>query len=53
MSARDFVHLHTHTHYSLLEALPQVADMVAAAKADGQTALAITDNGTMYGAIDF
>ncbi|MDB5237842.1 MAG: polymerase subunit alpha, polymerase subunit alpha protein, partial [Candidatus Kaiserbacteria bacterium] len=53
MSARDFVHLHTHSHYSLLEALPQVADMVAAAKADGQKALAITDNGTMYGVIDF
>ncbi|MFA7309530.1 MAG: PHP domain-containing protein, partial [Candidatus Paceibacterota bacterium] len=53
MSARDFVHLHTHSHYSLLEALPKTADLVAAAKADGQTALALTDNGNMYGAIDF
>lgn len=50
---RDFVHLHVHTHYSLLEALPKAEDLVAAAKADGQTALAITDNGTMYGVIDF
>jgi DNA polymerase-3 subunit alpha len=53
MSAPDFVHLHTHSHYSLLEALPKAADLVAAAKADGQKALALTDNGNMYGAIDF
>ncbi len=53
MSARDFVHLHTHSHYSLLEALPKAEDLVAAAVADGQTALALTDNGNMYGAIDF
>ncbi len=53
MSARDFVHLHTHSHYSLLEALPKAAELVAAAKADGQRALALTDNGNMYGAIDF
>lgn len=53
MSARGFVHLHTHSHYSLLEALPKAEDLVAAAKADGQTALALTDNGNMYGAIDF
>ncbi len=51
--ARDFVHLHTHSHYSLLEALPKAEDLVAAAKSDGQTALALTDNGNMYGAIDF
>lgn len=49
----EFVHLHTHSHYSLLEALPKVADLVAAAKADGQHALALTDNGNMYGAIEF
>jgi DNA polymerase-3 subunit alpha len=53
MSARSFVHLHTHSHYSLLEALPQVPDLVAAAKKDGQTALALTDNGNMYGSIEF
>lgn len=53
MSERDFVHLHTHSHYSLLEALPQVDALVAAAVADGQKALALTDNGNMYGAIDF
>ncbi len=53
MSAREFVHLHVHSHYSLLEALPQIPDLVAAAKADGQTALALTDNGNMYAAIEF
>ena len=53
MSERDFVHLHTHSHYSLLEALPKAEDLVAAAFADGQKALALTDNGNMYGAIDF
>ncbi len=53
MTERDFVHLHTHSHYSLLEALPKIEDLVAAAKADGQTALAITDAGNMYAAIEF
>ena len=49
----NFVHLHTHSHYSLLEALPQIPDLVAAAVADGQKALALTDNGNLYGAISF
>lgn len=53
MSAPRFSHLHSHSHYSLLEALPKIPDLVAAAKADGQTALALTDNGNLYGAIDF
>jgi DNA polymerase III subunit alpha len=49
----DFIHLHVHSHYSLLSALPTPKELVAAAKADGQDALAITDNGALYGAIDF
>jgi DNA polymerase-3 subunit alpha len=53
MSARNFVHLHTHSHYSLLEALPKISDLVEAAKADGQAALALTDNGNLYGAVEF
>ncbi|OGG51639.1 DNA polymerase III subunit alpha [Candidatus Kaiserbacteria bacterium RIFCSPHIGHO2_01_FULL_54_36b] len=53
MSARDFVHLHTHSHYSLLEALPKMPELVAAAARDGQMALALTDNGNLYGAIEF
>jgi len=52
-AGRSFIHLHTHSHYSLLEALPNIPDLVAAAKADGQTALALTDNGNLYGAIEF
>lgn len=48
-----FAHLHTHSHYSLLEALPKIEDLIAAAKADGQEALAVTDNGNLYGAIEF
>ncbi|HUO55904.1 MAG TPA: DNA polymerase III subunit alpha [Candidatus Paceibacterota bacterium] len=48
-----FTHLHTHSHYSLLEALPHIPDIVAAAKEDGQKSLALTDNGNMYGAIEF
>lgn len=57
MSARaneaGFVHLHTHSHYSLLEALPKIPELVAAAAKDGQKALALTDNGNLYGAIEF
>ncbi len=48
-----FIHLHTHSHYSLLNALPKVEDLVKAAKADGAPALALTDNGNLYGAIEF
>ncbi len=51
--AGKFVHLHTHSHYSLLEALPKIPELVAAAKADGQTALALTDAGNMYAAVEF
>ncbi|MCI0552309.1 MAG: PHP domain-containing protein, partial [Anaerolineae bacterium] len=48
-----FTHLHTHSHYSLLDGLSKIEDLVANAKADGQTALAVTDHGNMYGAIEF
>ena len=48
-----FIHLHTHSHYSLLQALPKIPDLVAAAKADKMEALALTDNGNLYGAIEF
>ncbi len=48
-----FVHLHVHSHYSLLNALPTPKELAYTAKADGQTSLAITDNGALYGAIDF
>jgi len=48
-----FVHLHTHTEYSLLDGASRISDLVAAAKGHGQTALAITDHGALYGAIKF
>ncbi len=48
-----FVPLHVHSHYSLLKALPKVPELVAAAKAQGYEALALTDIGNLYGAIEF
>lgn len=48
-----FTHLHTHSHYSLLNALPQIPELVEAAKDDGMSALALTDSGNLYGAIKF
>ena len=51
--SKPFSHLHVHSHYSLLTALPKIKDLIAAAKADNQKALALTDNGNMYGAIEF
>lgn len=52
MSAK-FVHLHVHSHYSLLNALPKIPELVARAKAEGLTALALTDKDNLYGAIEF
>ncbi|MQC25380.1 MAG: DNA polymerase III subunit alpha [Chloroflexi bacterium] len=48
-----FTHLHTHTEYSLLDGLSKIEPLVKRAKELGQDALAITDHGAMYGAIEF
>lgn len=48
-----FTHLHVHSHYSLLKALPKLPALVAAAKKEGCAALALTDLGNLYGAIEF
>lgn len=48
-----FVHLHTHTEYSLLDGLSKIKNLVKKAKELGMEALAITDHGNMYGAIEF
>ena len=48
-----FVHLHTHSHYSLLEALPKIPDLVKKARLSGMNSLALTDSGNLYGAIEF
>ncbi len=48
-----FIHLHTHSHYSLLDGLSKLEDLVDLAKKDKMPAMAITDHGNMYGAIEF
>ncbi len=48
-----FTHLHVHTEYSLLDGVCRIDKLLDRAKQLGQTALAITDHGAMYGAIDF
>ena len=49
----SFVHLHTHTEYSLLDGACRIDGMMDRVKELGQTAVAITDHGVMYGCIDF
>lgn len=53
LKASDFVHLHNHTHYSLLDGLQKVEPMLDKVKAYGMDAVAITDHGTLSGAIEF
>ncbi len=48
-----FVHLHTHTEYSLLDGASVIEDLVVRCKELGMDALAITDHGVMYGAVEF
>ena len=48
-----FTHLHLHTEYSLLDGACRLGELCAVAKDLGQTALAITDHGNMFGAVDF
>ena len=50
---QQFVHLHVHSEYSLLDGLGKIKDLVGRAKELGMPALALTDHGTMYGAIEF
>lgn len=49
----DFVHLNVHTAYSLLKGACRIGELVKKAKELGQTALAITDSGALFGAVDF
>src|SRR5665811_1925095 len=48
-----FVHLHNHTHYSLLDGLTKIDELVARVKEECMPAVAITDHGVLYGAIEF
>lgn len=51
--ASRFIHLHTHSHYTFLQALPKIDELVKKAKKEGMDALALTDGGNMHGAIEF
>ena len=48
-----FAHLHVHTEYSLLDGACRIKQLMGRVKELGQTAIAITDHGAMYGVIDF
>ena len=49
----DFVHLHLHTEYSLLDGAAKISELADKAVREGQSAVAITDHGVMYGAVEF
>lgn len=53
MAVPSFTHLHVHTHYSLLDGATRIDALVARAKAHGSPAVAMTDHGNMFGAIQF
>ena len=49
----EFVHLHVHSEYSLLDGMSRIKDLPVRAKELGMKAIALTDHGVMYGAVDF
>ncbi|MCC6418324.1 MAG: DNA polymerase III subunit alpha [Gemmataceae bacterium] len=53
MADRPFVHLHCHTHYSLLDGASRIPELVQHVKTLGMNAVAMTDHGNLYGAIEF
>jgi DNA polymerase-3 subunit alpha len=53
MPEGSFVHLHCHSHYSLLDGASRIPELVARTKELGMNALALTDHGNLYGAIEF
>jgi DNA polymerase-3 subunit alpha len=53
MPERPFVHLHCHSHYSLLDGANRIPELVAHVKGLGMNAVALTDHGNLYGAIEF
>src|SRR5262245_10155789 len=53
MSTQPFVHLHCHTHYSLLDGANRIPELVERVRAVGMNAVAMTDHGNLYGAIEF
>src|SRR5437868_2927664 len=53
MAERPFVHLHCHTHYSLLDGANRIPELVEHVQKSGMNAVAITDHGNLFGAIEF
>ncbi|MDP3981067.1 MAG: PHP domain-containing protein, partial [Chlamydiota bacterium] len=53
MKPSDFVHLHVHTEYSILDGACRHADLINKVKKTGMDAVAVTDHGNLYGALDF
>ena len=53
VTENSFVHLHTHSEFSLLDGASRVDELCAKAAADGMPAIALTDHGVMFGALDF
>jgi DNA polymerase-3 subunit alpha len=53
MADRKFAHLHLHTHYSLLDGFNRIPQLVEQTKKLGMTAVAVTDHGNLYGAVEF
>jgi DNA polymerase-3 subunit alpha len=51
MSTPPFVHLHCHSHYSLLDGASKIPDLFERTKSLGMPALALTDHGNLYGAV--
>src|SRR5260370_28937004 len=52
-AAMSFVHLHVHTQYSLLDGANKIGPLIDHAKASGMEAIAMTDHGNMFGAVEF
>ena len=52
LTPADFVHLHNHTHYSLLDGLTKIPDLIDFVKSEGMEAVAVTDHGTMSGLVE-
>ena len=53
MSTDSFVHLHCHSHFSLLDGASPIGALVDKAKSLGMNALALTDHGNLHGALEF
>ncbi len=53
MMTSNFIHLHTHSHYSLLNALPKIDELIEEAKKNEMDSIALTDAGNLYGTIEF